>query len=172
MSTSSSISCRLAVVLSLLALTSAAAATLPPASPETAAKFLTAVNNVRRQANAPPVSWDATVAERARQRADWVRWKCDLAQKDKDPGGDTGGPKSYFLKGGGGGRVAPVVDAVGAWAGERRWYDAGNRACVPGKQCGDYMFMVDPKSRQLGCAVAPCAASGKTIVVCEYYPWS
>ncbi|KAF0890609.1 hypothetical protein E2562_003805 [Oryza meyeriana var. granulata] len=150
-------------VLSLLGL----ATHLPDAS-ATAAKFLTAVNDVRRQAGVPPLEWSAAVAQRAKQHAGWLRssGRCDLAQIDKDPSDNTGGALTYFLNGGTG-RVAPA-DVVGAWAGERRWYDAGAKACVAGKQCGDYMIMVRPASKQLGCAVAVCA-SGKTIMVCEYY---
>ncbi|XP_040378978.1 pathogenesis-related protein PRMS-like [Oryza brachyantha] len=169
----SRVSC-LAVILSLLALSSAAAAVVPR-GPTTVAKFLSAVNDVRRQAGAPPLAWNATVARRAKQSAVWLRSSggCDLAQNGRDPSGNTGGARTYFLRGGR--RVSPK-DAVWSWAEERRWYDAGTGACAAGKQCGDYRIMVRPASTQLGCAVAVCASSvsgsgsDKTIMVCEYYP--
>uniref|UniRef100_A0A0E0KNP9 SCP domain-containing protein n=1 Tax=Oryza punctata TaxID=4537 RepID=A0A0E0KNP9_ORYPU len=176
---SSSLSC-LAVLLSLLALAShlpAASATGRSAIPRghlTAMKFLYAVNDVRRQAGAPPLEWSGAAARRAKQHATWLRTSggCDdLAQKGGDPaahhaaaGGGSGGAQTYFLSHG---RASPE-DAVRLWADERRWYDAGAKACFAGKQCGDYEIMVQPASKQLGCAVAVCA-SRKTIMVCEYY---
>ncbi|EAZ30101.1 hypothetical protein OsJ_14162 [Oryza sativa Japonica Group] len=110
-----------------------------------AMKFLYAVNDVRHQAGAPPLEWSGAAARHSKERATWLR----------GPGGD------------GGSRASPE-DAVRLWADERRWYDAGARACAAGKQCGDYEIMVQPASKQLGCAVAVCA-SRKTIMVCEYY---
>ncbi|BAS88414.1 pathogenesis-related protein PRMS [Oryza sativa Japonica Group] len=134
-----------------------------------AMKFLYAVNDVRHQAGAPPLEWSGAAARHSKERATWLRGPggCDLqAQKGGDPAPAHGGAVTYFLSDGGS-RASPE-DAVRLWADERRWYDAGARACAAGKQCGDYEIMVQPASKQLGCAVAVCA-SRKTIMVCEYY---
>uniref|UniRef100_A0A0D9W385 SCP domain-containing protein n=1 Tax=Leersia perrieri TaxID=77586 RepID=A0A0D9W385_9ORYZ len=64
------------------------------------------------------------------------------------------------------GRVSPAKVVGDVVTRERRWYDAGRKACVGGKQCEDYLYIVSP----VGCGVAACA-SGKTVVVCEYYPF-
>lgn len=135
-----------------------------------AMKFLYAVNDVRQQAGAPALERRGGAARLAKERATWLRGPggCDLqAQKGRDvPAPANGGAVTYFLSDGGG-RASPE-DAVRVWADERRWHDAGARACAAGKQCGDYEIMVQPASKQLGCAVAVCA-SRKTIMVCEYY---
>ncbi|XP_040378976.1 pathogenesis-related protein PRMS-like [Oryza brachyantha] len=158
---------RLAALLSMLALV--AHLHDASASPATATQFLSAVNGVRRQAGEPPLAWSAAAGLRAEHHVGWLRSSggCDPAKMDRDPTGIVAGSaQTYFF---GTGRVA-AADVVGAWAGERRWYDAGARACVAGKQCGDYEILVGAATKQLGCALAVCS-SGNTVAVCEYYPY-
>lgn len=180
---SSSSSCL--AILSLLALASHLpdAASAPrgigPLSPAAAAKLVSAVNGVRRQAGAPPVAWSATVAQRAKLRAEWLsdptKGRCDVANAGLDPGLTRVLIKpivalTYFVTGGGPGRRR-AADAVGAWAEGRRWYDAGANRCVAGggEECASYKDMVQPAWKTVGCAVAPCA-SGQTLTICAFSP--
>ncbi|CAN6234520.1 unnamed protein product [Urochloa humidicola] len=86
-------------VLSLLALSAAAtppptAATIvapsprrAPRGPTTAAQFLSLINAARGDAEAPPLSWNATVAQRAKLHVSGLRdsASCDLKQTSRDP---------------------------------------------------------------------------------------
>uniref|UniRef100_I1PJY0 SCP domain-containing protein n=1 Tax=Oryza glaberrima TaxID=4538 RepID=I1PJY0_ORYGL len=181
---SSSFSCL--AILSLLALASHLpdAASAPrgigPLSPAAAAKLVSAVNDARRQAGAPPVVWSAAAAQRAKLSAEWLsgsgptEGRCDVANANLDPTFRVLRKPivamTYFVTGGGPGRRR-AADAVGAWAEGRRWYDAGANRCVAGggEECASYKDMVQPAWKTVGCAVAPCA-SGQTLTICVFSP--
>uniref|UniRef100_A0A0E0KNQ0 SCP domain-containing protein n=1 Tax=Oryza punctata TaxID=4537 RepID=A0A0E0KNQ0_ORYPU len=171
---SSSFSCL--AILSLLALASHlpdASAGVGPLNPAAAAKLVSAVNAVRRQAGVPPVAWGGALAQRAKLRAEWLsgpKGRCDLANANQDPAfGVIRKPivaLTYFVSG----PQRRAADAVKIWAEERRWYDAGAKACVAGSnKCRNYMDMVRPASKSIGCAVAVCA-SGQTLMICAFSP--
>ncbi|KAF8718967.1 hypothetical protein HU200_024936 [Digitaria exilis] len=162
-------------VLSLLAATasaaSAAVAPTPhgaPRGPATATEFLAVINAARADARVLQLSWNATVAQRANLHLSWLRTSagCHLDKKDQYPIHDH--MAGTFYRSGGSGRPAPV-DVVAMWLDERRWYDRGANACVTGKQCGDYMNVVNPEWRQLGCAMVACP-SGQVVAACKYSP--
>ncbi|GJN11822.1 hypothetical protein PR202_ga30047 [Eleusine coracana subsp. coracana] len=135
-----------------------------PRGAATTAAFLSAINDARGTAGAPPLSWNATVAQNAKAQVSWLRTsgECDLGQIKRSPVPQIGGLTFHR----GYGRQAPS-DAVSSWASERQWYDHDAKTCATGKQCGDYTMVVDSAWKQLGCAVVACAPAG-ALMACEY----
>ncbi|CAL5017951.1 unnamed protein product [Urochloa decumbens] len=167
-------------ILSLLALSVADSASPPsapsvaiaappprgaPRGPATAAQFLSLINDARADAGAPPLSWNATVAQRAKLHVSWLRDSggCDLKQTSRDPIRLQMSMTWYQRPSG---RPSPA-DAVATWLAERPWYDRAADACVAGKACGSYKILVTQEWRQLGCAMVTCP-SGGGVAACGY----
>ncbi|RLM74966.1 pathogenesis-related protein 1C-like [Panicum miliaceum] len=163
-------------VLSLLALAAtppsdaASAAVAPPPvraprGPANVAQFLSAINAARADVGVPPLSWNATVAQRAKLHVTWLRASagCDLSKKERDP---TRFDEAMTFFRGYNGRPTPA-DAVATWLSERPWYNRGADTCAAGQECGNYKLVVAPDFRQLGCALVACP-SGGAVAACGY----
>ncbi|CAL5033196.1 unnamed protein product [Urochloa decumbens] len=165
-------------VLSLLALSAASTATSAaaisatvtappprraPRGPAIAAQFLSAINAARADAGVPPLSWNATVAQRAKLHVSWLRDSagCELNQTSRD---SIGSETMIWFRGYD--RPSPA-DVVALWVSQRPWYDRGADACVAGKVCGSYQIVVTPTLRQLGCALVACPSRG-AVAACVY----
>ncbi|PUZ46462.1 hypothetical protein GQ55_7G080200 [Panicum hallii var. hallii] len=165
-------------ILSLLALAdtppsdAASTAVAPPPlraprGPATVAQFLSAINAARADAGVLPLSWNTTVAQRAKLQLSWLRASagCDLSKKDGYP---TRFHEAMTFFRGPNSRPTPA-DAVATWVSERQWYDRGTDACAPGQECGSYKLVVALEWRQLGCALVACP-SGGAVAACAYLP--
>ncbi|RCV32937.1 hypothetical protein SETIT_7G043300v2 [Setaria italica] len=138
-----------------------------PRGPAIAAQFLSLINAVRADAGVPPLSWNATAAQRAKLHASWLRDSagCDLDQKERAPVRVEMGTAMTWYRGYDG-RPTPA-DAVALWLTERPWYDRAADTCAAGQECGNYRLVVKPEWRQLGCALVACP-SGGAVAACAY----
>jgi pathogenesis-related protein 1 len=140
--------------------------------PPELAGITAAHNRVRARVGAPPLRWNATLAESARR---WANACVDTASPrgmiDHSDGRAAGfpGPVGENLHA----TTAPVadpVDALQGWAAEAANYDYDSNTCARA-QCGHYTQVVWSATREVGCGVGHCPRlTYRTTLVCQYSP--
>ncbi|XP_030535659.1 pathogenesis-related protein PR-1-like [Rhodamnia argentea] len=127
-------------------------------------QFLYAHNAVRATKWEPPLTWDSQLESYARWWAGQRRSDCALEHSFQE--GEFSLGENIFWGGGSGWRPS---DAVGAWAGEERYYRYGSNTCEGGHECGHYTQIVWRSTRRVGCARVVCDG-GDVFMTCNYYP--
>ncbi len=120
-------------------------------------------NRWRRDHSLPPLVWSSKLEKSAQTWADSLASRgCKMVHSGA-PG--VGENLAWSLR-----DPLEPAEVVDMWGSEVADYDyAGNR-CAPGKMCGHYTQVVWDDTRQVGCAVAHCAASVEEVWVCQYAP--
>ena len=121
-------------------------------------KMLEAHNYYRAQVGSPPLKWSKELAMRATQ------WALSLVEQDRYGLRRDGifGENLFEITG----AVASPVYVVGAWASEKKNYNAAANICSA--RCGHYTQVVWRATRLVGCGVA--RDSRREVWVCNYDP--
>ncbi|XP_056176908.1 pathogenesis-related protein PR-1-like [Syzygium oleosum] len=127
-------------------------------------QFLYAHNAVRAAKRELPVAWDVQLESYARWWAGQRRSDCALEHSFEE--GDFRLGENIFWGGGSGWTAS---DAVGAWAGEERYYQYGSNTCEGGHECRHYTQIVWRSTRRVGCSGVVCDGSD-VFMTCNYYP--
>lgn len=117
---------------------------------------LNSTNVFRQQHNAPPLTWNTSLADAAASWASKCQWK------------HSDGPTGENLALG----YPDMTSAIDAWGNERNLYDFGASIGFS-KETGHFTQLVWKETSSMGCAAVDCSGKNKLkghIVVCEYWP--
>lgn len=156
-----------ALALLPIALLLAAPASAGEGSAEMDTRTLAAHNAARSAVGVPPLRWNAGLAEAARA------WAEELAKRGKLQHSDRmtrkGISESLWL---GSTRQASPEAMVGGFVSESRYFRPGAFPHVSRTgnwlDVSHYTQIIWPDTREVGCATA--TTSGKTVLVCRYFP--
>ncbi|CAK9154545.1 unnamed protein product [Ilex paraguariensis] len=127
-------------------------------------QFLFAHNLVRAAKFELPLTWDFQLERYARWWAGQRQADCRLMHSFPEDDFKLG-ENIYW----GSGSSWTPADAVGAWAGEEKYYSYQKNSCAVGQQCGHYTQIVWRTTRRIGCARMVCR-SGDVFMTCNYDP--
>lgn len=117
---------------------------------------LNSTNHFRAQHNAPPLTWNTSLADAAASWASNCQWK------------HSNGPTGENLALG----YPDMASAIDAWGNERDMYDFGASVGFS-KETGHFTQLVWKETESMGCAAVDCKGKNDLkghIVVCEYWP--
>ncbi|XP_050366075.1 pathogenesis-related protein 1-like [Argentina anserina] len=123
--------------------------------------FVQEHNKFRAMDGVPPVTWNETVADYARNYASSKSDTCEMVHSQNPPYGECIAWGSFDMM---------PEQAVQLWADEKKDYNYDTNTCAPGKVCGHYTQVVWATSTQIGCAKVRCGNSDGTFINCNYYP--
>ncbi|KAI3774636.1 hypothetical protein L1987_49195 [Smallanthus sonchifolius] len=124
-------------------------------------EYVDAHNSFRKDLGLPPLTWDDTVAEFAKNFA--AERKDDCALVHSKPPRKYGENLAY----------GPELNATGAvflWGREKAFYDYDTNTCSPGKRCGHYTQIVWKDTLKVGCDRVMCTNTPMCYVICSYDP--
>ncbi|KAF6173045.1 hypothetical protein GIB67_006421 [Kingdonia uniflora] len=124
-------------------------------------EFLHEHNKVRRKNGEPLLTWDRTLARYARRWAAKRVANCDMVHSNGPYGENVYWGSDYTRH--------SAADAVRAWAGETRHFNAHSNSCAPNQLCGHYTQIVWASSKRIGCARVKCN-NGGVYIMCSYDP--
>ena len=140
--------------------------------PAALARITDAHNRVRARVGAPPLRWNATLAEAATR---WANTCVDnqsprgLLDHSPQPKNIADGPLGENIYA----TTAPAADPIAAvqnWASEAVYYDQKRNTCSGGA-CGHYTQLVWTATREVGCGVGSCPRlKYPSTLVCNYSP--
>lgn len=123
-------------------------------------EYVDAHNKARAEVGVPPLKWNDTVAEYAKNFA-----KSKIDSFGIDP---SGGPYGENIATFAFGKVSPS-DVVDKWLNEKKDYNYTANSCTLGLYCGNYKQIVWRDTVHLGCAKTKCN-NGWYFFVCNYDP--
>lgn len=154
-----------ALLVAILALTELPAAANAQQDANSQQAYLGPHNAARSAVGVPPLMWNATLENYARNYANSQRGNCQALIHSMGPYGENlyWGYDSRQRK--------TAKDAVASWVNEKVDYNKQTGKCNPGKVCGHYTQIVWKSTTQVGCASVVCNDQFKSnYFICSYSP--